>query len=106
MVVDLAQGTRRNMYGLVEEEEEEPTRAELEFSVKWVGVEEMESKPVFLTSVSLYTIPGEDECKLVNLSVSQAYHGSGLRLGEGAVLARLPVRLVGVGEGTQWLPAV
>ena len=81
------------MYGL-QGEEEEPTTAALEFSLRWAG--EVEGKPVFLAALGLYTVPEPGRIKMVEVRVSQVQG-----LGEGAALAKLSVRLCGAAEQAQ-----
>ena len=68
------------------------TRAHLVFSLQWVG-EKGEAKPLFLVGLGLYTIPERDGKKRVTVKVTKVEG-----LGDGPVLALLPVDLLGAGS--------
>ena len=68
------------------------TRAHIVFSVQWVG-EEGEAKPLFLVGLGLYTIPERGGKKRVTVKVTRVEG-----LGDGPVLACLPVDLLGAGS--------
>ena len=86
----LCEGTRRSTYGLVGQEGY--TRAHMEFTIKWAGLEE-EAKPLFLVAFGLYKITDIGRRKRVTVEVLK-HEG----MGSASVFGRLPVDLVGTGD--------